>query len=126
MVVEVAAIKVVNNLLSMALKQNVANKLSPMGELFKFEVDIKEKQLTFGIHLKGEVEPLEGSLKVLDFNFTVKDGKLFLIVRKVSLVAREWMALALQKYWPGEVKVEITGIEYILKPLKAAGYQVKG
>jgi hypothetical protein len=118
---ETAAVKLAERILSKTIKPKVASKLSHLGELFDFEVNLKDKQVAFVIHLKGEVEPLEGSLRIIDFNFTEKEGKLLLVVRKVSLVAREWMAAALEQYWPGEVKFEISDNEYILKALKAAG-----
>ena len=92
-----------------------------LGELSEFEVDLKEKKAVFIIHLKGEKEPLEGFLKVHDYSIKEKGGKLILIVRKVSLVAREWMAIALEKYWPGEIMFEILDNEYIVKALKTAG-----
>jgi len=118
---EAAAVKMVEKMLSKAIKPTVSSKLSNLGELSDFEVDLMDKQVAFTIHLKGEVKPLKGSIRILDFNFTEKDGKLLLIVRKVSLVAREWMSAALDQYWPGEVKFEVSDNEYILKALKAAG-----
>jgi hypothetical protein len=118
---EAAAVILVEKMLSKAIKPIVSSKLSNLGELSEFEVDLKDKQVAFVIHLKGEVKPLKGSIRILDFNFTEKDGKVLLIVRKVSLVAREWMAAALDQYWPGEVKFEISDNEYILMALKAAG-----
>jgi hypothetical protein len=121
MFMEYAAIKLAEGLLSKAFKPKVANKLSHLGELSEFEVDLKEKKAAFVIHLKGEAEPLAGSIKVLDYNLKLEGGKLILIVRKVSLDAREWMAVALEKYWPGEVIFEISDNEYIVKALKSAG-----
>jgi hypothetical protein len=119
--IQETAITLAEGLLSKVFKPKVAKELSHFGVLSEFKVDLQGKKVVFVIHLKGEAEPLKGSLKILNFNFKEEGGKIILIVRKVSLDAREWMDVTLQKYWPGEVRFEITDNKYIVKVLKSVG-----
>lgn len=89
--------KLKDQALSWGAERAIRSKIIPYGDLLSFSIDSRLKRIDFAVQLKGESEPIFGS--VVDYELINHGPNLLLGFSRIE-TTREWISVLLETLLP--------------------------
>jgi len=95
-----------DNLVTSILKPVINSYLSDLGKIIDLKLDSANRYITLNIQLVGEATPL--TVRILKYEVQKTEDQNYLIIRELE-TSKEWINIALQKWYP-EPEIPIPAI----------------